>query len=149
MIMAEEDDAAADEVDDPTEDDVTCLEEDGPIDSVFGGLLGGTRPAAALLLLLPLLFFAEPLFFDDREFELPNDATELLDDIRIMPGIFLYYYCGLGCLCALAGAFGTYAQSAICYQVRSICFESSQEEIVLRHDLSVNVIAMQFRRIRR
>ena len=101
MIMAEEDDAAADdEVDDPTEDDVTCLEEDGPIASVFGGLLGGTRPAAALLLLLlPLLFFAEPLFFDDLEFELPNDATELLDDIRIMPGIFNYY--GLGCLCAV------------------------------------------------
>ena len=101
MIMAEEDDAAADdEVDDPTEDDVTCLEEDGPIASVFGGLLGGTRPAAALLLLLlPLLFFAEPLFFDDLEFELPNDATELLDDIRIMPGIF--NYSGLGCLCAV------------------------------------------------
>ena len=102
MIMAEEDDAAADdEVDDPTEDDVTCLEEGGPIASVFGGLLGGTRPAAALLLLLllPLLFFAEPLFFDDLEFELPNDATELLDDIRIMPGIF--NYSGLGCLCAV------------------------------------------------
>lgn len=97
MIIAEEDDAADDEVDDPAEDDVTRpLEEDGPIASVFGGLLGGTRPAAMALLLLlplvvlllPLLFFAEPLFLDDLEFELPNDATELLDDIRIMPGIF-------------------------------------------------------------
>ena len=93
MIMAEEDDAADDpEADDPAEDDATCLEDGGPIASVFGGLLGGTRPAAALLLLLLLLlFFAEPLFFDDLEFELPNDATELLDDIRIMPGILIIY----------------------------------------------------------
>ena len=121
MIMAaeEDDDAAeaADEVDEPSEDTVTCLEEvgrggDGPIASVLGG-----RPAAMAVLPLPLLlllllFFAEPLFFDDRDAELPNDATELLDDIRIMPGILDCYE--LVPLCFGCRVLSGFMPSAIC-----------------------------------
>ena len=69
-------------------------------------LLGGTRLLLPLLLLLPaalllfdrlscLLFFLPDDRDDVREAVLPNDATELLDDIRRMTLSAIYCVCAL------------------------------------------------------
>ena len=93
MIMADDAEDAEDEADDA-----------GGLD-----LLGGTRLLLLLPpppLLLPLLMEAALLFDrlscrlflpDDLDAALPNDATELVDDIRRIPGMAVAGLQGWGC----------------------------------------------------